>query len=189
MGNNRKNSRLHGNNQEFRSWRTGRRHNLQWRRSALPAADRLVRCQPRGDPLRTTRCLAPDQAGGALPAPLGHRHTQSATVLSERARALVGQKLAPAHLAFATAMMSSCIMGRAGDHAADRVPGRLRCRPLGSRRLKGEDSRPKPRHSLVSGWSMPVSPAKSIGLAGNLSRRGTFPNRARGNRRPPLPTL
>jgi len=65
MGNNRKNSRLHGNNQEFRPRRNGRWHSLQW--------------QP---------IIAPDQTEGELPISLRHHHTQSATVLSERARAL-----------------------------------------------------------------------------------------------------
>ena len=67
MGNNRKNSRLHGNNQEFRSRRTGRRHNLQWRRSALPAADRLVPCQPRETPCERRSASHPTKRAARYP--------------------------------------------------------------------------------------------------------------------------
>ena len=67
MGNNRKNSRLHGNNQEFRPRRTGRRHNLQWRRSALPAADRLVRCQPRETPCERRGASHPTKRAARYP--------------------------------------------------------------------------------------------------------------------------
>ncbi len=60
MENNRKNSRVHGNNREFRPRRNGRWRNLQWRRFSLPAADRLVACQPTGvQPFASDGVLAP----------------------------------------------------------------------------------------------------------------------------------
>jgi hypothetical protein len=62
---------------------------------SVARARRLVACQPRrGSPLRAMGCPAPDQAEGALSVPLPLQHTPSATVLSERARALVRQFVA-----------------------------------------------------------------------------------------------